>query len=36
MADGAVLPSQWRWEETIKLGSMKVNKEFEVFDSKGG
>ena len=36
MADGAVLPSQWKWEGCIELGSVEVYGEFEVFDSKGG
>lgn len=36
MVDGAVLPSQQRWEGPIELGNMEVYREFEVFDSKGG
>jgi hypothetical protein len=35
MADGAVLPSQQRWEGPIELGNVEVYGEFEVFDSKG-
>jgi hypothetical protein len=36
MADGAVVPSQWRWEGPIELGNTRVSAGFEVFDSKGG
>ena len=36
MANGAVLPSQQRWEGPINLGQVEVIREFEVFDSKGG
>jgi hypothetical protein len=35
MADGAVVPSQRRWEGPIELGKVEVIGEFEVFDSKG-
>jgi hypothetical protein len=36
MADGSIVPSQWRWEGAIELGSVTINGGFEVFDSKGG
>ena len=34
MADGAVIPSQRKWEGPIELGSARIDAEFEVFDSK--
>ncbi|KAF8239135.1 hypothetical protein L208DRAFT_1011577, partial [Tricholoma matsutake] len=36
MADGAVIPSQHKWEGPIELGNARVNAGFEVFNSRRG
>jgi hypothetical protein len=36
MANGAVTPSQQRWEGIVELGNTKIKGEFEVFNSNGG
>ena len=36
MADGAIIPSQRKWDGPIELGNARVTAEFEVFDSRRG